>query len=446
MVRQQLVDSYAFIFVSDDAFGWLFFVNSVNLELSIFYKMHLSAQRNYMLTKFIVIGASAASVSFMTKLRSFDQVSTIICFSAESNLPYNRCLLADVTEQAKNLTDIELKPEAFFTQHAIDLRLNSWVSSIDRVAKTVTVNGYVESYNYLFIGTGTQQFVPAIAGTDLVGVFGFHTADSVDRLDKFIHNMMPKTATVIGAGINGMEAVSALVARGLKVSLIDQHATIMPLQVDAKVAAYIERLASDAGVVIYKGQQVVAIEQRIKSGVGRIKFASGAALPTDCVVLATGSTVNSQLVSDAGLQMHKGSLLVNNCMQTSDAAIYAGGDVCATADIVSGEIVKSATWADAMLQGLTAATQFSDKPRNYPGVVGMRDSTLFGREFYACGQTVDVDIFERIEIANQDLLHVFYLFDNQLKGFVLFGNVEKLAQYRTWYLTGELVCKENFSI
>ncbi len=394
--------------------------------------------------KIVVIGASAASISFISKLRSFDTQSQVVCFSGEKTIPYNRCLLEDFVSQDKDFTQLQLKPEQFFQEHNVDLRLSSWVAAIDKELKMITVNGEQESYDYLFIGTGTSPFIPKIAGTDLLGVFGFHNFDSVDRLDKFIQDRMPKNAVVVGAGINGVEAASALVSRGLNVTVVDLYDAVMPLQVDKKVARYIETLMKDAGVTIFKGQKVVGLQTRTKDTVGRVEFESGAFLPTDCVVLATGSRVNSSLVESAGLETQQGSLLVNDRMQTSDPFIFAGGDICIAQDIISKELVKSVTWSDAMLQGLTAATQLSEKPRLYPGIVGMRDSEFFGLEFYACGETTDVELFEVIEVRKKEQLHVFYLFDNQLQGFVLIGNVENLAKYRTFYLTQSLVEKGDF--
>lgn len=389
--------------------------------------------------KIVVIGASAASIGFIAKLRSFDTQSKIICFSGETHIPYNRCLLADFVTQEKDAVDLQLKPEEFFLQHDVDLRLNSWVTAIDRDNKFVTVNEEQESYDYLFVGIGTKPFIPNIPGTDLVGVFGFHTLADVDNLNNFLDEHRPKTAIVIGAGINGIEAASALVDRGVKVSIIDIHSFIMPLQVDEKTARYIETVIKDAKVALYKGQKVTEIQTRNRTVVGRIKLESGAFIPTDCVVLATGSRVNSDLIKNAGLDMIEGSIVVNASMQTSDQFIYAGGDICIAPDIVSKELVKSVTWSDAMLQGLTAATHLSDAPRAYPGIVGMRDSKFFGYDFYACGNTTDTEMFDVVEQHKKEYLHKFYLFDGVLQGFVLLGNVENLSKYRTYYLTQQVV-------
>ncbi len=394
--------------------------------------------------KIVVIGASAASMGFISKFRSFNTTDTIICFSAESSLPYNRCLLADCLVQEKDFEGIQLKSDNFFADHHVDLRLHSWVSAINREEKYLTVNGQQESYDYLFIGIGTSPFIPKIPGVDLQGVFGFHTYASVAQLDTFLQHRKPQHAVVVGGGINGIEVTSALVDRGVTVTLVDLYDTIMAQQVNPSTAMYIENLAQHAGVTIMKRQKVVSLQSRDQSVLSRIQFASGAYLPTDCVVLATGSRPNSSLIEQAGLATQEGYLLVNAAMQTSDAAIYGGGDICMVPDMVSKELVKSCTWADAMLQGLTAATQFSDAPRSYPGAVGMRDSEFFGKEFYACGQTVDTELFEAITIKNDDYLHVFYLFDQQLQGFVLIGNVEKIGYYRTLYITAQCVTKNDF--
>lgn len=394
--------------------------------------------------KIVVVGASAASIGFIAKLRSFDSQSTIICFSAEKQIPYNRCLLADFVEKDKLFNDIRLKPETFFHDHKVDLRLSSWVSAIDKDQKFVICNGQQESYDYLFIGTGTSPYIPKIQGIDLPGVFGFHNFADVASLDNFLQDQMPKTAVVVGAGINGIEAASSLVSRGLQVSVVDLHDTVMPMQVDHGAAQFIEGLMRKAGVTIFKGQKVVALQKRKKESVGRIQFESGASLPTDCVIFATGSSVNSDLVSKAGLTTQDGSLVVDNKMQTSDPFIFAGGDICKTFDIISKELVKSVTWADAMLQGLTAATQLSDTPRCYPGIVGMRDSKFFGLEFYGCGQTVDVEMFTVIEHHTKNFMHKFYIFDDKLQGFVLIGDVEHVAKYRTLYLTQQIVQTSDF--
>lgn len=384
--------------------------------------------------RIVVIGASAASIAFITKLRTFDKESEIVCFSGETYRPYNRCFLADFMTQEKQFDDMKLKPDTFFEDQCVDLRLGTWITSVDCSNKVVAFGGGQLSYDYLFIGIGTKPFYPPVPGIDTQGVFGFHAFDDVNKIDLFLREQQISSAVVVGGGINGLEAASSLVDRGLQVALVEIAEQVMPGQTDKTTASYVRYHAQEYGLQFFLGQSLQKIEER-NNRVFRVQLSSGAFLPTDCVVFATGNRMNTDLVVKAGLKMHEQSLVISNTLQTSDPFIFAGGDICAAPDMVSKDLVRSATWPDAMLQGLCAATQFSDKPRMYPGVVGMRDSYFFGKQFYACGKTVEQDDITVIEKGKKDWMYRFYMQDNCLKGFVLLGKTDRFADYKRLYMT-----------
>ena len=162
---------------------------------------------------------------------------------------------------------------------------------------------------------------------------------------------------------------------------------------------------------------------------------SGIKIPAEMVICATGSRVQSSLVQSGDLEMSGPSIVVDYTLKTSDPAVFAAGDVVFTNELVSECKKQSMTWSDAMLQGLCAASQLSEKPRNYAGLIGMRDSEFFGRAFYACGETIDVDRYEIIEKKGEHFFHRLYLQDCCLKGFVLVGNTDQMPYYRQLFLT-----------
>lgn len=388
--------------------------------------------------KIIVVGASAASMAFIAKLRSFDKDSDVICISGETYLPYNRCHIASFLTQEKSIEQITLQPQEFFVNNAVDLRLGQWVTDINCGAKTVTVDGVQTiSYDTLFLGIGTSPVVPAVPGITSAGVHTFHTLHDGYAIQA--HHKQDMRAVVVGAGINGIEAAHALQQLGAHVTVVDQAQMIMPNHLMPDVADKIRLAAEKVGIVFMLGfplARVSADEQGVVQGV---ELSDGAYVCADMVVVAVGCRVNRTLVERAGLQCEQGSLVVNERLQTSDGSVYAGGDICLTVDMVSKKSVKSATWADAMLAGLCAATQFSDKPRTYPGALGMRDSHFFGRTFYACGQTVGCTDVQVVTKSGSDFDHYFYLRDGFLVGFVLFGKVEQIGQYKQWYSTKRII-------
>lgn len=388
-----------------------------------------------MAIKFVVVGASAASMAFMTKLRSLDATCQIICISGEPVMPYNRCFLADHLSGDTSWNDMLLKPELFFKEHDITVRLGSWVTKIDTVQKMVLIGSEPICYDYLFLGIGTKPHILSIPMQGAVDrVFTFHTAGDIATISEFIDIHKPKHMVVIGSGLNGLEAAAALHARGIKVTIIERAEQILSSQVDTAVAMWIAQKFTEYGVTLMLNRTVINIVKDRSNNLV-LTLDDKQELLIDGVVCATGSVLHFELLKNTGIALRQGSILVDSTMRTNISTIYAGGDICMVPDMVSKQLIKSSTWSDAMLQGLCAATQFGKQPRNYPGAVGLRDSSWFGYDFYACGMTIGYDDNYQIlsNITGQTVQRL-YVKDGFLKGFVLLGDTSCVGQYKQWYM------------
>ena len=385
------------------------------------------------MTKIIVIGASAASISFITKLRTFDKESEILCFSGESYQPYNRCFLADVLSKEKSIQDIQLKPMSFYEENNVDLRLDHWVESVDYELKSVQVQGKKYAYDYLFLGVGSHAICPPFYETTIHGLFSFHTLEDVEKIDRFVEAHPVQRVIVVGAGLNGLECSFALFKRGFSVSIVDCADRLLSHQVDVGVSEYVESLMPQA--IDFKGNCFVQEVMQVDGKVSGVRCCNGEVLSADVVICATGARVQNSLVKNSSLLLHEGSLVVNSALKTSNSSVFAAGDIVFMDTIVGGGKSKSMTWSDAMLQGLCAATQFSAEPRQYGGLIGMRDSEFFYKKFYACGETVHVSDYEMREHQGPDSYHRLYLEDGFVRGFVIIGAVDQMAFFRQLYLT-----------
>lgn len=391
--------------------------------------------------KIVVIGMSAASISFVVKLRSFDKESEVICFSGEKDMPYNRCLLADVLTGEIDFSGIALKPDDFFLTNNITVRLDSWVTKIDSQHKKIYVGDEIVFYDYLFLGTGTSPVVPKfVKNINIAGVFNFHTIADMENIKSFIAEHQPRSALVIGGGLNGIEAVSSLHDLNISVGVVEAGQSILSGQVEATVAQFLsEKMCKQYGVTIFAGRRASKILSNSVGIVSGVQLETGAIITTDLVIIAAGSQVNGTLAMGAGLEMKDGSILVNKHMQTSVDGILAAGDVCLVQDMVTGQLVRSTTWSDAMLQGLCAATNFSSAPRAYQGAIGLRDSHFFGESFYAAGNTINHDeSFEIVSSIDEQHVKKVYLQDGCVKGFVLFGDLSSLSELKRLYVTQKL--------
>lgn len=386
---------------------------------------------------FVVIGASAASISFISKLRSFDKDSKIICFSAEEQMPYNRCHLVDVIEGSKSFEDILLKPTSYYKEENIDLRLGTKVTKIIPEQQCVMVGSELVFYDTLFIGTGARPYLPPLPGIyDFSNVYTFYSlSDAQALLDVLQDNPEPK-CLVIGGGINGLECASALANKGAKVTIVERQDRLMPLQVDSSTSKWLRKKAEKLGIDIITDACVVSLQpDDTEQFVETVQLSTQQTIRVDLVMCTTGVRLNSELLQHTGIHMVQGSIIVNDHLQTNIPNIYAAGDICTTSDIVSKTMTRSSAWSDAMLQGLTAATALSDQPRLYQGAINARGSRFFGLSYYAYGSTSGLKIDEVKQQDGSDFLHRFYIKNNRLAGFVLIGNTEKMVAYKQLYLS-----------
>jgi nitrite reductase (NADH) large subunit len=406
--------------------------------------------------KVIVIGMSAASVSFVVKLRSLDKNCEILCFSAEKDVPYNRCFLADFLTQDVSAGDLLLKPETFFEQNNIEIQLNTLVTKIETESKAVFVGSTCYPYDYLFLGVGTKPyqlpFTKKELGQSLENVFNFHTLDDMKSISNYIKTNNVKSACVIGGGLNGIEAVSSLGHLSVSVSLIEGQKSVLSGQVDLQIAQWVTSKIRLSGVLVLAGRRAAHfVRQAFATKVSHVQLDTGSMISTDMVIIAAGSAVNLDLVKGTDIETVEGSISVDKFMKTSVENIFAGGDVCRVQCMMTGQLCRSTTWADAMLQGLCAATNVAaaihgTATRAYPGMVGLRDSYFFGKDFYACGKTI-FDSAENVEIItniNDHNVKKIYLQDDELKGFVLIGDISDLSEYKRWYSTRQKVQKSDF--
>jgi nitrite reductase (NADH) large subunit len=307
----------------------------------------------------------------------------------------------------------------------------------------VIVGEEMVHYDVLFVGVGARPYLPLLPGIyDYSNIFTFYSLSDVKTLLHVLQGNSAPHCLVIGGGINGLECASALASKGAKVTIVERQDRLMPAQVDISTSKWIKSRAEAQGVEVITGAHVVnMLPDDTEQYVETVQLSTNQTLRVDLIVCTTGVRLNSELLHNAGIHMVQGSVIVNEHLQTNIANIYAGGDICTTADIITKTMIRSSSWSDAMLQGLCAATQFSGEPRIYQGAINARGSRFFGMPYYGYGATLGTKIDEVIQYDGSDFLHRFYVRNGTLAGFVLIGNTDRMAAYKQHYLQQNAVCK-----
>ncbi|WP_058334376.1 NAD(P)/FAD-dependent oxidoreductase [Phaeobacter sp. CECT 5382] len=283
----------------------------------------------------VVIGAGQAGSSLVAKLRKdgFDGEITLI--GAETALPYQRPPLSKAYLLGEmELERLFLRPESFYADNNITLRLGSRVTAIDPAAKTVSIGDEVITYDQLALTTGSDpRHLPAAIGGDLGGVFVVRSLEDVDAMAP--HVSEGKRALIVGGGYIGLEAAAVCAKRGVKVTLVEMGDRILQRVAATETSDYFRALHAEHGVEIREGTGL----ERLEGEGGQVKRAvlgDGSTLDVDFVVVGVGITPGTQLAELAGLELDNG-IKTDAQGRTSDASVWSAGD-CASFPYKGGRI------------------------------------------------------------------------------------------------------------
>jgi nitrite reductase (NADH) large subunit len=384
------------------------------------------------MTNYVIIGSSAAGISCASKIKDLDPTSNVLCISNETEMPYNRCLIADMLGGIKTEQEVSTKPQSFFDEKGITLRLNTHVISIDNAHKVViTTTGERIPYDKLFIGTGRSSWIPTLPGSTAAGVLAFYgLRDTKNILDYLAANTV-KHAVVVGGGFSGVECADGLSKRGVAVTLIERSPHIFAHQSNADGAQTLTGIMNKHNVDVISNDEIITIQNENNVVTG-VTLKSGTTLATDLVVFAIGGKTNSDITDSCNLTMHGRCIVVDEHMRTSDADIFAGGDVTAVPSILDRQLIQTCKWSDAVMQGMIAGQNMvGQTPRSYGGILAITSTHVFGTTFVTCGPVVHPPTeYTQLEKRGEDFYHLFLVQDKKLKGFALVGNVTNVGVLR----------------
>nr|WP_278002349.1 FAD-dependent oxidoreductase [Agrobacterium salinitolerans] len=275
--------------------------------------------------RLVIVGAGQAAFALASKLRALKDERPITVIGSEDAYPYQRPPLSKKYLLGEMSFDrLMFRPEEWYAENNIDIRLSTWVEEIDRSAKTVRMqDGSTLSYDKLVLATGAApRLLPASIGGDLEGVLMVRDKRDADRL---VEEMKPgRRLLVIGGGYIGLEAAAVARKLGLEVTLIEMADRILQ-RVAAKETADIMRGIHQAhGVSIREKTGLVRLVG-MDGRVAAAELSDGSMLDVDFVIVGIGVTPNDRLARESGLDVGNG-IVVDGRTRTSDADIHAVGD------------------------------------------------------------------------------------------------------------------------
>lgn len=283
------------------------------------------------MNKIIIIGGSAAGMSFAAKYHRNLPNDQILLFEAHEYISFGACGLPYyVQDQFSDKKEMFARTPNQMIDSGIDVRVNTKVTEINSDEKFVIANEEKHSYDKLIIATGATPIVPDFATVDSENVFTLTTMADGEALK---HKMSSgiKHVTVVGAGFIGLEVVDSARHLGIDVTLVERASNILSAQFGSNMTNVVEENLTDHDVELQLGTTVSKIEITLED---TTVYTEKGNFKTDAVVLAIGFRPNSSLLDCNKLS--NGAIVVNENGETSITDVYAVGDVATTINLQTG--------------------------------------------------------------------------------------------------------------
>jgi NADPH-dependent 2,4-dienoyl-CoA reductase/sulfur reductase-like enzyme len=329
----------------------------------------------------VVIGGVAAGLSAAARARRVDPRLPITVLEQGPVISYGACGLPYFVEgRVRSAGELVVyTPEYFRKERKIEVRTGTRVVAISHPRREVQLeSGERVRYDRLVIATGARCSRVGIVGAEQRHVFTLHTLADAERMRGFLREAKPRRAVVVGAGYIGLEAADALRRNGLHVTVLESSSYAI-LRRDAAFTAAVKGQLEKHGVELRLGVEVRHIEPCQVAGV-----------PCDLVVLAMGFQPNTELASEAGVEIGRsGAIRTTERMETNLHGVYAAGDCAEVLHRVTGRPTYIPLGTTANKTGRVAGANAAGARERFSGVTGTSIVGIFGKGFAMTGLSSD---------------------------------------------------------
>ena len=318
-----------------------------------------------MTSRVVIAGAGHAAGQVIASLRQHKFDGQIVLIGDEPYLPYQRPPLSKKYLSGDLPAErLHVKPESFYDDPAISLLLDTRITAIARDAKCLQIeDGDDVGYDKLILATGSRVRRLPVEGANLNGVHYLRSIADVDGIRQGMES--GKKMVIIGAGYIGLEVAAVAQTAGLNVTVIEMADRVMSRVVSPEISDFYQIEHTNQGVKFRLSTGVSSLngKKRIKS----VTTSEDEQIPADLVVIGVGIQPNTELASNAGLDVDNGIVVDNHC-QTSDPDIFAVGDCTSHPSAIYDRRLRLESVHNAVEQAKTAAANICGEDVTYSQV------------------------------------------------------------------------------
>jgi rubredoxin-NAD+ reductase len=309
----------------------------------------------------VIIGTGLAGYNLAKEFRKLNPEQPIVMITRDDGRNYSKPMLSTGYTKGKDADGLAMNSvEQMREQIKADIRIHAMVSSIDRAARTVTVEGETVAYDKLVLALGADVFRPQLGGD------GAERVLSVNDLTDYGHWRLAaagkKKIIIIGGGLIGCEFANDLSNGGYEVHVVEPVGRVLPSLLPERASEAVANGLATLGVQFHFGHSVAGVWEN-GEGVS-VELSNGERVEGDLVLSAIGLRPRTQLAIEAGLDVGRG-IKVDRQLRSSDPHVFALGDCAEVEGKVLLYVLPLMACARALaktLAGTETAVQYPPMP------------------------------------------------------------------------------------
>ena len=305
-----------------------------------------------------LIGGGLGAARAATTLRKDGFDGRIVLLTEEPEVPYERPPLSkDYLRGTKDRAAIRVKESDAWAADDIEVRTGARVTELNLRAREVVVEGGSRiPFWRAVLATGSVAKPLPVPGGNLPGVFTLRTVDEADALRSAA--LGAGHVAVVGGGWIGAEVSASLRQLGVDVTMVMSGALPLERVLGPQIGVVYRDLHLGHGVQLLPNARVEGVLGKARAE--GLRLADGRTVEASVIVAGVGATPRDELARAAGLTVGDG-VEVDEFLRSSDADVFAVGDIAAAWNPLLGERIRVEHWDTARRQGIAVARSLLER-------------------------------------------------------------------------------------
>ena len=377
----------------------------------------------------VIVGSGHGGAQAAIALRQHGHDQSILMVSRDRNLPYERPPLSkEYLAGDKPFERIRLRPEQFWADKAIELRLGRNVDAVDPVAHELALSDDTKvGYRKLIWAAGGDARRLSCPGSDLAGIHYIRSRRDVDGLRAELE-AGARRAVIVGAGYIGLEAAAVLRKQGRAVTVIEALDRVLARVAGPELSDFYAEYHRAQGVDLRLSTGIETIEGRDGRVTGVVTD-SGERIPCDVIVAGIGIVPSVGPLIAAGAAGSNGVDVDSYC-RTSLDDVYAIGDCASHANPYAGNaVIRLESVQNANDMATCAARAIMGDKQDYDAVPWFW-SNQYDLRLQTVGLSLDYDTTVLRGDPAEHRFSVIYLRENHVIALDCVNNTKDYVQGR----------------